>query len=144
MTSAICKLYHATEQCLTAGSVDIYNMFLKFMLRLGVGVRQTRQSVVPSVTSTTQTRGSVCLPGSEWSRDGWRPRKAAVLAGVGLVSPDLARVRLAQTGVGRNRDSSCYKRYMYTIYMSVSLVTMTLNLFYLKDVFLFVDTDGFR
>ena len=35
---------------------------------------------------------------------------AAVLAGVELVSLDFTQVGSAQTGVGRDRDSGCYKR----------------------------------
>ena len=52
----------------------------------------------------------VRLLGSEWSRDGGRLLTAAVLAGVELVSLDFTQVRSAQTGVGRDRDSGCYKR----------------------------------
>ena len=41
-----------------------------------------------------------CLPESEWPRDGGRLQKAAVLAGVELVSPDSAQVCWAQAVLG--------------------------------------------
>ena len=83
------------------------NMFLKCMLRLG--------SQINSVVRSDSNYSDACVRFACLDLNG--RGMAAVLAGVGLVSPDFAQVRLAQTGVGRIRDSSCYKRYMYTIYL---------------------------